>query len=98
MKNNRISIRECCAIYEVDPGFMDNLRERGLIHIIEDEQMPAGYILEEELRLLEKYIDFYYDLEINMEGIEAIAHLLNQMQQMKQTILQLQNQLQQHTP
>lgn len=98
MKNNRISIRECCTVYEVEQWFMNNLQERGLLHIVQDEEDTSGYILQDELQLLEKYIDFYYDLEINMEGIEAIAHLLHQVQDMKQRMVQMQNRLQQYEP
>jgi hypothetical protein len=98
MKNNRISIRECCTIYEVEQWFMDNLQERGLLQFVQDEESASRYMLQDELQLLEKYIDFYYELGINMEGIEAIAHLLNQMQDMKEQMVQLQNRLKLYEP
>ncbi len=98
MKNNRISIQECCAVYEVEQWFVDTLQERGLLQVLQDGETQCVYLLEDELQVLEKYIVLYYDLEINMEGIEAIAHLLHQVQEMKETVTQLKNRLQMYEP
>jgi len=42
---------------------------------------------------LEKLVRLFYELDINLEGIETITYLLNRMNQMQQEILQLNNRL-----
>ena len=38
-------------------------------------------------------VRLYYEMDINMEGIETINHLLNRMNEMQQEIVKLQNRL-----
>ena len=38
--------------------------------------MERGYLFSSQLRDLEQYTRMYYDLSINIEGIEAIHHML----------------------
>lgn len=45
----------------------------------------------EQLADIEKYIHLYYDLDINMEGLEAIMHLLNRVQHLQHQIKRLKN-------
>jgi chaperone modulatory protein CbpM len=42
---------------------------------------------------LEQYLRLAQDLEINLEGIHAVSHLLNQVQQMQEEITVLQNEI-----
>jgi hypothetical protein len=46
-----------------------------------------------ELPNVERYSRMYYDLSINMEGIDAIRHLLERMEEMKQEMDSLRKQL-----
>ncbi len=46
-----------------------------------------------QLPQLEKMVRLYYEMDINMEGIETINHLLNRMNEMQQEIVKLQNRL-----
>ena len=46
-----------------------------------------------ELLNMEKIIRLHYDLDINIEGIEAITSLLNRMEAMKNEIIYLKNKL-----
>ena len=42
---------------------------------------------------VERYSRMYYDLSINIEGIDAIHHLLERMEEMQQEIYSLHNKL-----
>jgi hypothetical protein len=47
----------------------------------------------EEMRALERMIRLHYDLEINMEGIDAIAHLLERVEHMQEEMRMLRRKL-----
>ncbi|MGZ4079745.1 MAG: chaperone modulator CbpM, partial [Bacteroidia bacterium] len=51
------------------------------------------YIDPEQLQKLESFLRMHYEMDINMEGIEAIAHLLQRTQSMQEEILKLKNRL-----
>ena len=46
-----------------------------------------------ELPNVERYSRMYYDLSINMEGIDAIHHLLEKMEDMRREMSSLRKQL-----
>ena len=75
-KNNKILLHHFCLYHEVELSFIDSLHEYGLITIIvvNDDK----YILEDDLKEIEKMVHFYYELGINIEGIEVIINLLLQ--------------------
>lgn len=79
MENSHtILIEECCRHYSIETSFVKTLSEHGLIELI---QMNETYFIDtDQLSLLEKYMHFHYEMDINMEGIEAISHLLNKIE------------------
>jgi chaperone modulatory protein CbpM len=88
---NLIAITEFCNQHQIEISFISALQEYGLIQITTIEQL--AYIPVNDLRRLEKMITLHYELEINIEGIETIAHLLDRMDLMQQEILLLKNRL-----
>lgn len=91
MQNDLISANECCTIYNLEYSFINWLGEHELLKIIIVEEQP--YIEASQLNELEKFTRLYQDLDINLEGIQAIAHLLKRVNYMNHEILQLKNQL-----
>jgi hypothetical protein len=87
-----IPATEFCTRYGVEYAFVASLQEAGLVQLVTEEEQ--GYIPLEELQQIEKYMRLHYDLDINMQGIEAITHLLNRVQQMQQQITTLTSRLQ----
>lgn len=89
-----INIKEYCLQYDIEQNFLIELEDSGIIyyHAAGEEK----YIQEEQFPELERYIRFYYDLHINVEGIDAIRHLLHKIQDMEQEIKSLRNQLRLH--
>jgi chaperone modulatory protein CbpM len=72
-----IAAGEFCTFHHVELSFIKGLHESGLIGMT----IRDGAILlpAEELPALEKFVRWHYDLAINFEGIEALAHLLQRM-------------------
>ncbi|SDC08105.1 chaperone modulator CbpM [Niabella drilacis] len=88
---NRISVEQCCSYYSIEVTFVQSLSEHGLIELI--QQDTHYFIGFEQLASLEKYMHMHYDLDINMEGLEAIAHLLNKVQVLQTEVRTLRNAL-----
>lgn len=86
-----ISVEELCTSHKIEFSFISSLEQAGLIEISTIKE--TGYINAEQLQQLEKYIRFYYELDINLEGIETITHLLRRIDQMQDEIRQLKNRL-----
>jgi len=42
---------------------------------------------------LEKFVRFYYELDINLEGIETISHLLERVNALQDELTMLKNRL-----
>lgn len=88
MERTIITIREYCSYHEpVAPDFIQSLIQSGLIRQAEEESEPAIYF--EELSDVERFTRLYYDLEINLPGIETIQHLLQRMRALQEEVSQL---------
>ena len=86
-----IAIEDFCISHKIEHSFLWSLHEAGLIHIETIE--TSGYVEEEELPYLEKFTRFFYEMDINIEGIETIMHLLEQIHGMQQEVNNLRNRL-----
>ena len=77
MEDKHIPVTLLCTHYNIEVSFITSLTEYGLLEIItlEDTQ----YVDKDKIRELEKLIQLHYDLDINMEGIDAISHLLQRI-------------------
>lgn len=96
MQTDLIIIGEYCQKSHVDPDFVEMLGEGGLIDILEEGN--EHYLLASQLHDLERYSRMYYDLAINVEGIDAIHHLLERIEDMQREIRFLRRQLNVYTP
>lgn len=86
-KEEMIPVSQYCLQYKIETNFIHSLHQAGLVQLISSDK--DQYIEYEEMSMLEKYIRLHQDLDINTEGIEAIAHLLNKIETMQQEILNL---------
>ena len=91
MQSELIIISEYCDKCHIEPSFIEMLQESGLIDI--QAENGERYLLFSQLPDVERYSRMYYDLSINMEGIDAIHHLLERMEEMQREIHSLQNRL-----
>lgn len=87
-----IAADEFCIQNNIELSFIILLHENGLIEITTVEE--TKFIPEECLAELEKMIRFHYELDINLEGIEAITHLLHRVEILQEELRGLKNRLQ----
>jgi len=86
-----VAAHEFCISHNVEISFLYSLSEAGLLEITTVEQ--AVFIKQDHLPELEKLVRLHYDLDINLEGIEAIHHLLQQIRTMQEEIKAVKNRL-----
>ena len=86
-----IALDEFCAKHNIEISFISSLHQTGLIEITTIEE--AGFIDAGQLQQIEKFIRLYYDLDINIEGIETITNLLQRIISMQNEITELRNRL-----
>ncbi len=82
MSEEIIPVETFCSYYHVERTFIESLESYGLISISYKENQR--FILKEELTELEKFTRMYYDLDINIPGIDALKHLLEKIKELQQ--------------
>lgn len=92
MKNEElIPADEICVRYKVERQFVSSLYESGIIEVVKIEE--TEYIHCDHLADFEKMMRLHRDLDINLAGLEAIRHLLQQIDQLQQDNRKLRNRL-----
>ncbi len=91
MSKEKITYRECVQIYQVEEVFLDALHSSGLIEVVIEEE--DRYIEYDYLQEIEQYVRWYYELEINIEGIEALHHMLQQVRDLQSDVERLRSEL-----
>jgi chaperone modulatory protein CbpM len=87
-----IAAEAFCTGHQIELSFIEGLHESGLIGMTIEE--GTVWLQADELSMLEKFVRWHYELSINPEGIEAIAHLLFRVDHMQEEIRTLRNKLQ----
>lgn len=88
---NLIAVNDFCNNHKIEVSFISSLYRTGLIEVTTVED--SGFIDAEQLQQLEKFIRLYYELDINLEGIESITHLLKRIKSLQDEIITLKNRL-----
>lgn len=86
-----VAVDEFCACHNIEISFISSLQQNGLIEITTIDQ--TEFIDVGQLPHVEKFIRFYYELDINFEGIETISHMLERIRSMQEEIIALRNRL-----
>ena len=86
-----IAVDEFCAHHNIEISFISSLQQTGLVEITTIKE--TEFINTGQLQQVEKFIRLFYDLDINLEGIETITHLLQRINTMQQEIITLKNRL-----
>lgn len=90
--NYLIAVDEFCANHNIEISFISSLQQNGLIEITTIKE--TGFIDQDQLLQLEKIVRLYYELDINLEGIETINYLLQRISSMQDEIRTLRNRIQ----
>jgi hypothetical protein len=77
-----IPLETFCTYYDVERSFIETLESYGLVSINSREEQR--FILMDEVVELEKFSRLYYDLNINVPGIDALKHLLEKLKELQQ--------------
>ena len=90
-KTELILIQQICNCHDIEFTFINDLNKLDLIeiHTIEDDK----YIHENQLKDVEKMIRMHRELNINLEGIDAIYNLQQRIDQLEQELTQTRNKL-----
>jgi hypothetical protein len=88
---NLISLDAFCVNHNIEISFISSLKDNGMIEIVSISD--NDFIKRNQIRQLEKIVRFYHELDINIEGIETINHLLERQNAMQIEIISLKNKL-----
>ena len=86
-----IPASEFCANHNIEVSFIRSLHETGLMEITTIEE--TVYLQANQLQELERIVRLYFELDINLEGIQTINHLLQRINNMHGEITSLRNRL-----
>lgn len=91
MKSEYIIVKEYCTYNRIEPDFIVQLEDEGLIEInsFDDEE----YIHISQLKNLEQYTRWHYELSVNIAGIDVMQNLLNKISEMQDEINRLKQQI-----
>ena len=85
--SNSVSVEQFCSYYKIEHAFIQSLDEYGLVALTKTDE---GHFIEySELGNVERYIHLHYDLDINMEGLDAINHLLTRVDGLEKELRRL---------
>lgn len=88
MKKSLIRILDIrTSHHQLETSFLNELSESGLIDILKEKD--EEYVDEDQLQALEQYSTWYYELEINMQGIQVARQLLQKIEQLQEEIKRL---------
>ncbi len=91
MKEELIALEIFCHHCQVELTFVKNLSESGLVELIEEEEKL--FIPSYEIDQLERLTRLHYDIGVNIEGLEAIQHLLNKLKQAREELKRAENEI-----
>ncbi len=92
MKNeNLVPAEDFCLHHNIEYSFISSLGESGIINVTSVQK--STFLEVDDLGKLEKFIRLHYDLQINLEGLETINHLLEKIENMQEELRLLQNRM-----
>lgn len=91
MYTDIIIISEYCRKYSIEPSFLEELNDMGLIDLLVEN---GEFLLpSEQLSMLERFSRLHYELSINVEGLDAINNMLSEMEVLQLEVKQLRKRL-----
>ena len=90
-KEDLIPANEFCTSHHLEFSFIHTLHQYGLVEITTIEQ--TVYLPISQLPQAERIARLHNELGINMEGIDAIKHLLQRVEEMQHEIARLKDKL-----
>lgn len=91
MSEELILVKEVCVHYKVEETFLYALHASELIHL--HTQAQQMYMRMDEITNFERLWRLHYDLNINIEGLEAVVRLLDKVERLQHDNRLLRNRL-----
>lgn len=91
MEPQLIPASDFCVHYNIEVTFLHTLQDYGLLHTTTVNE--TLFIDADEMLVVEKIIHLHRDLDINLEGIDAILQLLNRLEKTEAELTRLRNKL-----
>ena len=91
MQGDMIPAKEFCTSHNLEVSFIYTLQQYGLLEVTTIEE--TVYLPVSELPQAERIARLHSDLGINIEGIDAIKHLLQRITDLQDEISMLRNKL-----
>lgn len=91
MSDDLLPILKFCENHNIEVTFITALANHGLIEIIEEEELL--FVRSEHVPRLEKIVRLHFELDINIEGIDAITNVLERLQDLQTENTALRNRL-----
>ena len=88
---NLVIATDFCSCHQIEISFIRSLSDFGLIETTEIQQQV--YLSRDELEKLEHIVELHYNMDINLEGVEAIGHLLGRIRSLQDEVTALKNRL-----
>ena len=85
------AITEYCIVHEIDPSFIQSLKDEGLIALVQKDK--NNYVEEEQLERLEIFTRWHVQMGINTEGIDAMWNLVDRLKQVQNELQTLRQRL-----
>lgn len=97
MENDQlIAIEVFCTNYDVEYAFVESLQEHDLIETVIVDN--TRFLQIPQLNRIERIIRLHHELDINLEGIEAIQGLLSRIEHLEREVATLRNRLRFYEP
>ncbi|SHG42128.1 MerR HTH family regulatory protein [Chryseolinea serpens] len=92
--HDMIPARDFCIHHNLEVSFIRTLEEHGMIETVTIEE--TLFVPNVQLERLEKIVRLHADLDINLEGIDTIIHLLQRIEEQQAEIMLLKNRLERY--
>lgn len=92
MEADQIALVEFCIFHQAEESLVISLSESGLVDLVFVNS--KAYIPSSQIEKLEKFFRLYYDLNINVEGIETIVYLQHKLEELNEKLVRVTNRLQ----
>jgi chaperone modulatory protein CbpM len=86
-----IPASDFCVHYHIEVSFLHTLQDYGLLRMT--TQNETAFIDADDMSDVERIIHLHQDLDINMEGIDAILQLLKRLERTQEELTTLRNKL-----
>ncbi len=90
-KEKLILVNQLCSHYEVELSLFTELHDLGVIEILFIEN--SYFISEDKISVVEKVVRLQKDLNINLEGVDAVLNLLDKINDLQIELNTVKNRL-----